>query len=63
MRAAVSVALPAACGTISRIGWSGYSADAAVAAMTNTDVRRPSLRIVYSPAFCASLAYFWQVGQ
>src|SRR6185312_1701571 len=29
MRATVSVALPAACGTISRIGWSGYSANAA----------------------------------
>ena len=30
MRATVSVALPAACGTIRRIGLSGYSANAAI---------------------------------
>src|SRR6185312_8943127 len=46
-RAALSVALPAACGTISRIGRSGYSARAAVnvkvtasAAMTKRRMRR-----------------------
>src|SRR5262245_45551048 len=43
MRATVSVALPAACGTISRIGRSGYSATAWVA---STQASRPMVSVI-----------------
>jgi hypothetical protein len=46
MRATVSVALPAACGTMSLIGLSGYSAAAPVAnvhASSNSQRRRPRI--------------------
>src|SRR6185437_10693430 len=49
-RAALSVALPAACGTISRIGWSGKSAaTAALQAQISAIVVRTSRRIFSSP--------------
>jgi hypothetical protein len=46
MRATVSVALPAACGTINRIGLSGYSAAAPVVNVhtsSNGTTRTPNI--------------------